>query len=85
MIKESKYCTDIIKGHFNKYFVMSKEDDEDFEKTLLNFGFLIMLMFKVVSKQEIIIISLENIEVLCIEIVISNLNQLIKFVLYSTT
>ena len=85
MIKESKYCTDIIKGHFNKDLVMSKEDDEDFEKTLLNFGFLIMLMFKVVSKQEIIIISLENIEVLCIEIVISNLNQLIKFVLYSTT
>ena len=85
MIKESKYCTDIKKGHFNKDFVMSKEDDEDFEKTLLNFGFLIMLMFKVVSKQEIIIISLENIEVLCIEIVISNLNQLIKFVLYSTT
>ena len=85
MIKENKYCTDIIKGHFNKDFVMSKEDDEDFEKTLLNFGFLIMLMFKVVSKQEIIIISLENIEVLCIEIVISNLNQLIKFVLYSTT
>ena len=85
MIKESKYCTDIIKGHFNKDFVMSKEDDEDFEKTILNFGFLIMLMFKVVSKQEIIIISLENIEVLCIEIVISNLNQLIKFVLYSTT
>ena len=85
MIKEIKCCTDIIKGHFNKDFVMSKEDDEDFEKTLLNFGFLIMLMFKVVSKQEIIIISLENIEVLCIEIVISNLNQLIKFVLYSTT
>ena len=34
MIKESKYCTDIIKGHFNKDFVMSKEDDEDFEKTI---------------------------------------------------
>ena len=32
MIKESKYCTDIIKRHFNKDFVMSKEDDEDFKK-----------------------------------------------------
>ena len=32
MIKESKYCTDIIKRHFNKDFVMSKENDEDFKK-----------------------------------------------------
>ena len=31
MIEENKHCTDIIKKHFNKELVMTKEDDEDFE------------------------------------------------------
>ena len=30
MIEESKYCTDIIKKHFNKQLVMTKKDAEDF-------------------------------------------------------
>ena len=31
IIKESKYCTDIMKKHFNKELLMTKEDDGDFE------------------------------------------------------
>ena len=33
MIEKSKYCTDIIKKHFNKELVKTKEDDEDFENS----------------------------------------------------
>ena len=31
MIKESKYCSDVMKKHFNKELVMTNEDNEDFE------------------------------------------------------
>ena len=31
MIKESKDCSDVMKKHFNKELVMTKEDNEDFE------------------------------------------------------
>ena len=30
--EESKYCTEVIKKHFNKELVMTKEDNEDFKK-----------------------------------------------------
>ena len=33
MAKESKYCTNKIKKHFNKKLMMTKEDDEDFENS----------------------------------------------------
>ena len=33
MIKESKYCSDVMKKHFDKELVMTKEDDEDFENS----------------------------------------------------
>ena len=33
MIKESKYCSDVMRRHFNKELVMTKEDDEDFENS----------------------------------------------------
>ena len=33
MIKESKYCSDMIKNHFNKELVMSKEDNENFKNS----------------------------------------------------
>ena len=36
-------------------------------------------------KKEIIVISYENIEALRLEVVISMLNQVIKFLVYSTT
>ena len=30
MIKESKYCTDMMKKYFNKELVMTKDADEDY-------------------------------------------------------
>ena len=33
MIEESKYCSDVIKKHFNKELVMTKNIDEDFGKS----------------------------------------------------
>ena len=33
MIEESKYCSGVMKKHFNKELVMTKEDNEDFEKS----------------------------------------------------
>ena len=33
MIEESKYCSDVMKKHFNKEFAKSKEDNEDFENS----------------------------------------------------
>ena len=33
MIKESKYCTDIMKKYFNKRLVMTKKDNQDFKST----------------------------------------------------
>ena len=31
MIEESKYCSDVMKKHFNKELVITKKDNEDFE------------------------------------------------------
>ena len=31
MIEESKYCSDVMKKHFNKELVMTKEYNEDFK------------------------------------------------------
>ena len=33
MIEESKYCSDVMKKHFNKEHVMTKKDNEDFENS----------------------------------------------------
>ena len=33
IIEESKFCTEIMKRHFNKTLVMTKEDNEDFENS----------------------------------------------------
>ena len=33
MIGESKYCSEAIKKHFNKEFVMTKEENEDFKNS----------------------------------------------------
>ena len=33
MIDESKHCSDVMKKHFNKELVMTKEDNEDFENS----------------------------------------------------
>ena len=33
MIEESKYCSDVMKKHFNKKLAMAKKDNEDFENS----------------------------------------------------
>ena len=33
MTEESKYCSDVMKKHFNKELVMTKEDNEDFKNS----------------------------------------------------
>ena len=33
MIEESKYCSDVIKKHFNKELVMTKKDNESFKNS----------------------------------------------------
>ena len=33
MIEESKYCSDVIKKHFNKELVITKEHNEDFRNS----------------------------------------------------
>ena len=48
MIKESKYCSDVMKKHFNKELVMTKNDNEDL--TLLNVGSVIMIILMVMLK-----------------------------------
>ena len=32
-MEESKYCTDVMKKHFSKELVITKEDNEDFENS----------------------------------------------------
>ena len=34
MIEESKYCSDVMKKHFNKELVITKKDNEDFENSI---------------------------------------------------
>ena len=33
MIEESKYCSDVMKKHFNKELLMTKNDNGDFENS----------------------------------------------------
>ena len=33
MMEESKYCSDVMKKHFNKELVMTKEDNEKFKNS----------------------------------------------------
>ena len=66
MIKDSK--------HFSKELVMTKKDNKDFLRILLNVGSVIMIVLMVMLKQKIIVILSENVEVLHIEIIISILN-----------
>ena len=49
LIKESKYCGDAMKKHFNKELAMTKEYIENM-RTQLNFGSLIMTILMVMLK-----------------------------------
>ena len=72
MIEECNYCTDVMKKHFNKELVMAK-DNEDFQ----NFTKCWICDNNQIEndvKTRDHVILLENVEALCLEIVISMLN-----------
>ena len=48
-MEKIRYCTDIMKQHFNKDLVVTKKTIKIL-KTLLNVGFVIMFMLKVMLK-----------------------------------
>ena len=33
VVEETKFCSEVMKKHFNKKLVMTKEDDKDFENS----------------------------------------------------
>ena len=72
MIKESKYCTDIMKKKLRKNLRQLKKMIKALKT--LNFGFFIIFMLRVMLKLQIIAISLENTMALHREIAISMLN-----------
>ena len=39
MLKESKYCSDVVKKHFNKELALTKTDDENFRNSAKCFTF----------------------------------------------
>ena len=49
MIEEIKHCTDMVKKQFNDKFVMTREDNEDFENSK-NIGFAIKFSLMVMLK-----------------------------------
>ena len=74
MIKESKYCSEVMKKHCNKELVTFKRDDEDLENATNCW-----ICDKVYDDDDDVKVKdhchiLENIEVLRIDIVISMLN-----------
>ena len=48
-MEESKYCADIMKNHFNKELLMT-EKIMKILKSMLNFGFVMMIMLKAMLK-----------------------------------
>ena len=83
IIEESKFFTDMIKTHFNNELVMTKEDYEDFENSIKCWICDSVYVNGDVKVRDNVI-SLENIEVQHIKIVISLLNEIIKFLSYFT-
>ena len=49
MIKESKYCSQVMKKRFNRKLVMTREDDKIL-RSLLNLGSVIMLKLMVMLR-----------------------------------
>ena len=69
MIEESKYCIEVMKKTFNKELVMTIKDNEDFKisanvrfSEICYAGSVIIIILTVMLKEEIIVISYENIE-----------------------
>ena len=73
MIKESKYCSDVMKKHFTKEFVMTKEDNEDFKNSTKCWICDNDHVDNDVKVRDLVIL-LEYIQALLIEIIISILN-----------
>ena len=49
MTEESKYCNELMKKHFNRILVVTKEDNKIF-RTLQNIGSVIMITLMVMLK-----------------------------------
>ena len=68
MVEKSKYSSHVMKKHFNKELAMTKEDDENFESStkcwICDNIFVEDDVKEKRPKQEIIVTSLENIEVM---------------------
>ena len=60
MIKQGKYCSNVIKKHFNKELVMTKKDMEILRTSLI-VGFVVMTILIMMLKYKIIVVALENI------------------------
>ena len=73
MIEESKYCSYMMKKHFNKELVMAKKGEEGFDNSTKCWIYD-NAYFDGDSELRFVVISLENIEVLHIEVLISMLN-----------
>ena len=74
MIEESKYCSKVMKKHFNEKLVMTIEDNENFKNSSKCWICDNDYIDNDVIAIDIIVILLEKIEALHIEIVISILN-----------
>ena len=75
MIEESKYCSKVMKKHFNEKLVMTIEDNENFKNSSKCWICDNDYIDNDVISIDIIVILLEKIEALHIEIVISILNH----------
>ena len=77
MVEKSKYSSHVMKKHFNKELAMTKEDDENFESStkcwICDNIFVEDDVKEKRPKQEIIVTSLENIEVMHTKTVTSTL------------
>ena len=49
MVEKSKYCSDVMKKHFNKKLVMTKKDNQDF-KNSADARFVITIVFMAMLK-----------------------------------
>ena len=77
MVEKSKYSSHVMKKHFNKELAMTKEDDENFESStkcwICDNIFVEDDVKEKRPKQEIIVTSMENIEVMHTKTVTSTL------------
>ena len=64
MIKESKYCSDVMKNYFNKELVMTKGDNENLKSSTKCWICDDDVKIIIVTSYQIIVISIENIEAL---------------------